>query len=92
MKQPALIATQVALLEALDDVTTARKLLEEAVAAQQSGQTAKAQPGSETVSAAAFLYQGLAKLQLKVIKAIQATAKLFLIVLKQTQDGETHPY
>ncbi len=72
LKQPALVATQAAFLEALDDVTTARKLLEEAIAAQQSGKPAKAQPSSETVSAEAFLYQSLAKLQLKVIILLES--------------------
>ncbi|CAL8460581.1 g110 [Coccomyxa elongata] len=72
LKQPALVATQVAFLEALDDVTTARKLLEEAIAAQQSGKPAKAQPSSEAVSAEAFLYQSLAKLQLKAGEVAEA--------------------
>lgn len=66
LKRPAAVATQIAFLEAVDDVDSARRLLKDAIAAQEAGKAGKAKPGKEEVSAEAFLFQSLAKLQLKV--------------------------
>lgn len=66
LKQPAVVATQVAFLEAVGDVNKAGQLIKEAIAAQQAGKAGKAKSAKETeVSAEAYLYQSLAKLQLQ---------------------------
>ncbi len=64
LKRPAVVATQVDFLEATDDVDSARKLLQDAIAAQGAS---KAKPGKEGAGAEAYLFQSLAKLQLKVL-------------------------
>ncbi|KAK9908732.1 hypothetical protein WJX75_002041 [Coccomyxa subellipsoidea] len=72
LKRPAAVATQIAFLEAVDDVDSARKLLKDAIAAQKAGKAGKAKPGKEEVLAEAFLFQSLAKLQLKAGEIAEA--------------------
>jgi hypothetical protein len=66
-QKPAFLASQIALLEAVGDVSSACAVVDGAIAAQQSRPASKSKQEREANAAAqAYLYQTLARLQLKV--------------------------
>lgn len=64
-QRPAAVATRIALLDAAGDAAAAKELAEGALA-RSSGASSGKQPREDRAAAEGYLYQALAKLELKV--------------------------